>query len=96
MVDADDAGISVYDHGLLYGDGVFEGIRFYDTVPFRLDAHLKRLQRSARALHLDLPYSLQQLAGSRWLHPPGRHPRQGCPRHRSENLCRFYRLHSRR
>lgn len=64
MVDADDAGISVYDHGLLYGDGVFEGIRFYDTVPFRLDAHLKRLQRSARALHLDLPYSLEQLAAA--------------------------------
>ena len=57
MIDPDEAGVSVFDHGLLYGDGVFEGIRFYDGVPFRLEAHLRRLQRSARALHLDLPYS---------------------------------------
>lgn len=61
MIDPDNARVSVFDHGLLYGDGVFEGIRFYDGVPFRLEAHLRRLQRSARALHLDLPYSGDEL-----------------------------------
>ena len=61
LIDPDKACVSVFDHGLLYGDGVFEGIRFYDGRPFRLQQHLQRLQRSARALHLDLPYSLDQL-----------------------------------
>ena len=45
----------VLDHGLLYGDGVFEGIRFYDGHAFRLGAHLERLYRSAAALRLTLP-----------------------------------------
>jgi branched-chain amino acid aminotransferase len=62
MINPDEARVSVFDHGLLYGDGVFEGIRFYDGVPFRLHAHLLRLQQSARALHLDMPYDLQELA----------------------------------
>ena len=61
LIDPDEARVSVFDHGLLYGDGVFEGIRFYDGRPFRLQQHLQRLQRSARALHLDLPYSLDEL-----------------------------------
>lgn len=61
LVDLSDAHVSVFDHGLLYGDGVFEGIRFYDGVPFRLDAHLKRLERSAKALHLYVPYSREEL-----------------------------------
>jgi branched-chain amino acid aminotransferase len=43
-----EAKISVFDHGLLYGDGIFEGIRIYDGVVFKLDAHLDRLYRSAR------------------------------------------------
>jgi branched-chain amino acid aminotransferase len=64
MVDPDAAAVSVFDHGLLYGDGVFEGIRFYDGVPFRLEAHLRRLERSARALHLDLPFSRDELAAA--------------------------------
>ncbi len=50
------ARISVFDHGLLYGDGVFEGIRFYCGHAFRLDAHLDRLYRSAVALRLTIPY----------------------------------------
>ncbi|MDA0337166.1 MAG: aminotransferase class IV, partial [bacterium] len=62
IVPPDEARVSVFDHGLLYGDGVFEGIRFYDGVAFRLDAHLQRLERSARALHLDIPYRREQLA----------------------------------
>lgn len=50
------ARLSVFDHGLLYGDGVFEGIRFYRGRAFRLDAHLDRLSRSASALRLAIPY----------------------------------------
>jgi branched-chain amino acid aminotransferase len=51
----DGAGVSVLDHGVLYGDGVFEGIRFYGGAPFRLGPHLDRLARSAAALALALP-----------------------------------------
>jgi branched-chain amino acid aminotransferase len=49
------------DHGLLYGDGVFEGIRFYNGQPFRLRSHLERLELSARALMLDLPYERTEM-----------------------------------
>jgi branched-chain amino acid aminotransferase len=53
----EDARISVYDHGLLYGDGIFEGIRVYGGRAFRLAAHLDRLLASARAIRLDVPES---------------------------------------
>ncbi len=53
--DAATATISVLDHGLLYGDGVFEGIRFYAATPFLLDDHLRRLRASARCLALEVP-----------------------------------------
>ncbi len=53
--DAATASVSVLDHGLLYGDGVFEGIRFYAATPFLLDRHLERLRASARCLLLDVP-----------------------------------------
>lgn len=56
-----DAKISVMDHGLLYGDGIFEGIRFYNNKAFLLDAHLKRLDASAKALALNLPKSINEL-----------------------------------
>lgn len=62
IVPEEDARVSVFDHGLLYGDGIFEGIRFYERQPFRLDAHLQRLQYSAQAINLTLPYTLSQLA----------------------------------
>jgi branched-chain amino acid aminotransferase len=52
----DEARIPVRDHGLLYGDGVFEGIRFHGRRPFLLDAHLQRLFDSARAIALDCPW----------------------------------------
>lgn len=55
IIDAAAATVSVLDHGVLYGDGVFEGIRFYRRTPFRLDAHLERLFDSARALALTIP-----------------------------------------
>ena len=52
-----DAKISVFDHGLLYGDGIFEGIRSYNDRVFRLEAHVARLYDSARAIHLKIPMS---------------------------------------
>jgi len=55
IIDGASARISVRDHGLLYGDGIFEGMRAYDRRPFRLDRHLHRLQAGARALRLTLP-----------------------------------------
>jgi branched-chain amino acid aminotransferase len=60
--DSADAKVSVFDHGLLYGDGVFEGIRFYGDEPFLLDAHLDRLSASARAICLELPRTHDELA----------------------------------
>jgi branched-chain amino acid aminotransferase len=56
------ATISVYDHGLLYGDGVFEGIRVYGSKIFRLQEHLERLYDSAKAIWLTIPYSRDELA----------------------------------
>jgi len=57
------ARIPVVDHGLLYGDGVFEGIRFYAGKPFLLTEHLRRLRLSARAIALDYPWSDDELTG---------------------------------
>ena len=56
--------ISVYDHGLLYGDGVFEGIRSYGGQVFRLQEHLDRLWESAEAIWLEIPASKEELAQS--------------------------------
>lgn len=61
ITDPAEARVSIFDHGLLYGDGVFEGIRFYEGRPFRLEAHLARLERSAGAIELPLPYSRDAL-----------------------------------
>lgn len=58
----EDAKISVYDHGLLYGDGVFEGMRTYSNKVFRLDEHIDRLYESARAILLTIPMSKQEMA----------------------------------
>jgi branched-chain amino acid aminotransferase len=62
--DKADAKVSVYDHGLLYGDGIFEGIRIYNGKIFRLDDHLARLRDSAKALALDIPMSRGDLAAA--------------------------------
>lgn len=59
---AHEAKISVFDHGLLYGDGIFEGLRFYNNRVFKRQAHLQRLQQSAHALSLVLPYNLSQIS----------------------------------
>jgi branched-chain amino acid aminotransferase len=56
------ARVPVLDHGLLYGDGVFEGIRFYAGVPFMLTEHLHRLRHSARAIALEVPWQDDRLA----------------------------------
>ncbi len=61
LVEEKDAKISVFDHGLLYGDGVFEGIRFYNNRVFRLEEHIRRLFESARAIVLNLPWTLEQV-----------------------------------
>jgi branched-chain amino acid aminotransferase len=55
LVDRDKAVVSVFDHGLLYGDGVFEGIRSYDSLVFKLKEHIDRLYRSAEAIELKIP-----------------------------------------
>ncbi|MEM2281466.1 MAG: branched-chain-amino-acid transaminase [Candidatus Bathyarchaeia archaeon] len=55
------AKISVYDHGLLYGDGVFEGIRAYDGIVFKLKEHIDRLYRSARAIMLQIPITKEEM-----------------------------------
>lgn len=57
-----DAKVSVFDHGLLYGDGVFEGIRIYSRRIFRLDDHLERLYRSAHAIALEIPIPRAKMA----------------------------------
>ena len=57
----DEAKISVWDHGLLYGDGIFEGIRAYQGGVFKLDEHLERLFESAQAINMKLPYSINEL-----------------------------------
>src|SRR6266478_9610140 len=56
-----DAKISVFDHGLLYGDGIFEGIRFYNGRVFRLEGHLERLWDSARSICLEIPMSMNKM-----------------------------------
>jgi len=61
FVEKADATISVFDHGLLYGDGVFEGIRIYNSRVFELQAHIKRLYESAKGIRLDIPMSKEEL-----------------------------------
>jgi len=64
FVDANDAKVSVFDHGLLYGDGVFEGIRIYGGNIFRLEEHLERLEYSAKAILLQLPMTRAELSAA--------------------------------
>ena len=62
LVDKEDAKVSVFDHGLLYGDGVFEGIRVYEGKIFESKAHVKRLYESARAIRLNIKLSQEELS----------------------------------
>ncbi len=61
LVPADQASISVYDHGLLYGDGVFEGIRAYNGRVFKLDEHVDRLYNSAKIIMIEPPVSKEEM-----------------------------------
>lgn len=60
----EEARVSVYDHGYLYGDGVFEGIRTYNGKVFKLREHLVRLYESAKSILLTIPYSLEEMEGA--------------------------------
>jgi branched-chain amino acid aminotransferase len=61
LVDTDSASVNVYDHGLLYGDGVFEGLRAYHGRIFRLQAHIDRLFDGAKAIRLTIPQTKQEM-----------------------------------
>jgi len=61
FVEKEEAKISVWDHGLLYGDGIFEGLRIYNGKVFKLQEHIIRLWDSARAIHLTIPYSQEEM-----------------------------------
>jgi branched-chain amino acid aminotransferase len=64
LFDKTDAKVSVYDHGLLYGDGVFEGLRIYAGKVFRLDEHIRRLYDSARHIALEIPMAAAALTAA--------------------------------
>ncbi|UCE49192.1 MAG: branched-chain-amino-acid transaminase [Phycisphaerales bacterium] len=64
LVDREEAKITVFDHGLLYGDGVFEGIRVYSGRVFELKAHIDRLYESAKAIRLEISMSKTELASA--------------------------------
>ena len=61
LVDSREATVSVFDHGVLYGDGVFEGIRIYGGRVFECEAHIERLFSSARLVRLAIPYTKQEI-----------------------------------
>ena len=61
FVNKEDAKVSVYDHGLLYGDGVFEGIRAYCGKIFQCEQHMRRLYDSAKAIRLTIPYTIEEI-----------------------------------
>ncbi|WP_026691712.1 branched-chain-amino-acid transaminase [Alteribacter aurantiacus] len=62
FVKKEEATVSVYDHGFLYGDGVFEGIRVYSGNIFKLEEHLNRLYDSAQSIMLNVPYTMEEMA----------------------------------
>jgi len=62
FVPQSEAKVSVFDHGLLYGDGVFEGIRAYNGRVFKLERHMDRLFQSAKAIDLKIPHTKDEIA----------------------------------
>lgn len=97
LVDAGSAGVSVFDHGLLYGDGVFEGIRVYDGRPFALEEHLERLTGSAKSISLTLPLERDGLRDvvrkmcrvndiTKWIRASRSHPGERRPGGRSDKM----------
>ena len=63
FVTKENAKVSVYDHGFLYGDGIFEGIRVYSGNIFRMEEHMDRLYRSAKSIMLNMPHSKEEFTG---------------------------------
>jgi len=61
FIDKDEAKISIFDHGFLYGDGVFEGIRSYDYLVFQLKGHINRLYKSAEGIELKIPMTKEEM-----------------------------------
>lgn len=61
IVPETEAKVSVFDHGLLYGDGIFEGIRFYNGRVFRLEQHIRRLYDSAKSILLNIPITPEEM-----------------------------------
>lgn len=64
FIPSENAHVSIYDHGFLYGDGAFEGIRAYHGKAFKLQAHVDRLYRSLKALWIELPYGREQFVAN--------------------------------
>lgn len=64
IVPSEQAVVSVFDHGFLYGDGVFEGIRVYDGMVFRLDDHLERLYDSSKSILMQIPLAYEDMASA--------------------------------
>lgn len=64
LIDSSEAKVSVFDHGLLYGDGIFEGIRLYEGCVFKLEEHLERLEYSAKAIMLNMPWSREEISNA--------------------------------
>ena len=58
------AKISVFDHGLLYGDGIFEGIRFYNGRIFRFEEHIRRLYDCARSILIKIPMTMEEMSAA--------------------------------
>lgn len=61
---SENAHVSIYDHGFLYGDGAFEGIRAYNGKAFKLEKHVRRIYRALKALWIELPYGPDQFAAN--------------------------------
>ena len=91
LVEQEEAKTSVFDHGTPYGDGIFEGIRFYNKRVFRLEDHMDRLYNCSHYLLLDIPYTQEELSNAvcetvaahredqpkkRRLYPSGGYPRR--------------------
>ena len=62
FVSRKDATVSVFDHGLLYGDGAFEGIRAYKRLVFKLDEHIDRMYETAHTMLLEIPLTKKQMS----------------------------------
>ena len=63
FVTSDKAVVSIYDHGFMYGDGIFEGIRVYNGYIFKIDEHVARLYRGLKALDIQMPYTQEEFKG---------------------------------